>query len=179
MNLKTLILTILFIIFTPLTGFAQDLKNAPPKEVIREQKLQNIELDLSPSLNLKLSGFDVFPDYWNSYVKKPKIYYITKYEGFESVIHNQIKRLAMKYYNQELSISQQNQDDVFFKDKINETYLDFERPNKFEYYTDYLLMEKGGSHYEENIIGKELEIIKIWQYGFTNTGKIKINENGN
>lgn len=199
-DFRKLIFSLIFLLLFPIKVFAQDLKlDLPYPDTKKEIKLEidyttdekdpfKLELYKNPEIyknkkeeekkELDYRGYELpafhGKEYWNDYIRQPHVYYITKYAGFESVIHDQIRRLAMRYYNQEFNTYQNNQDNpIIFWDRINNIYSSYEHRG-FSNFSDYLPVDKGGAHFEENTIGKDLEIFQIGCFSLTNVGKINI-----
>lgn len=121
-----------------------------------------------------------FRDYWTLYAREPR-HYVSRvdYLGFHGVVHNQICRLAMRYYNQKASIYFNSlaltyhpleyfkRMDQFSLDSSDSDYRWWERS-----YQDSFSISRGGSIAESQTVGEELEIINIGPLRLSNSGKL-------
>lgn len=192
---KTLIFNLLLILFTSFPVYAQEfaIKNPDSKFNIGSGTDDHINLidptsnpvktSINSSLNINLDKLGLPKsstcEWWNSYAHSPNVYYIDKYEGFIGVIHSQIERFAMRYYNNYFDEYAKNQDNpIKFCDRIDLIYSDFANPCRWWEHdlNDLRPIEKGGARFEYNTIGHEIDIFSLYGLTVNNTGKISINE---
>lgn len=133
----------------------------------------------SASLDLVRRDYHLdFPDYWDSYVNRPRITYSYKYRGLRKIIYKQINRGLRNLYDRALKTS------------IEASYahpLDFdrsrarygleasdagsrwweERVNFFDHYS----IENGGHRFKQITVGEDYDVVSVGPVTLTSSGR--------